>query len=377
MKIWEKNYLLTVTLLLCLLYGSIFFIQQYSFRINLEKYCENSLLNEGRIEYVISFFMEEKGGQRLKWYAKSLEKQNIYLEIRDNNEILADTLPVRQNEDLESGFHIIRDKHKIYACIGNSCSNLSSENVSVSYLEDISDLYSVFKKQAAVLLFFAAFTSLFLSGTLYLAMKKIYAPVNNIAHELRTPLTAIQGYTQYMMLGNISGEDREFACKEIEKEAGYMNMLIENLLIMGNLRDGRILMKRVESDFIVKEMEQHFPFLQCKKETEYLYGDGTLLFSLLKNLVSNTCRQGENVSLVIEENLITIWNKDDSLEEEMRKKLNSGRLIPREKIKGKGLGVSLCREIVKMHHGKLVYENVPEEGLKIRVFLWQGGNQFI
>ena len=59
MKIWEKNYLLTVTLLLCLLYGSIFFIQQYSFRINLEKYCENSLLNEGRIEYVISFFMEE------------------------------------------------------------------------------------------------------------------------------------------------------------------------------------------------------------------------------------------------------------------------------------------------------------------------------
>ena len=238
-------------------------------------------------------------------------------------------------------------------------------------------MYSVFRKQAAVLLFFAAFTSLFLSGTLYLAMKKIYAPVNNIAHELRTPLTAIQGYAQYMMLGNISGEDREFACKEIEKEAGYMNMLIENLLIMGNLRDGRILMKRVESDFIVKEMEQNFPFLQCKKETEYLYGDGTLLFSLLKNLVSNTCRQGENVSLVLEENLITILNKDDSLDEEMLKILNSGRLIPREKIKGKGLGVSLCREIVKMHHGKLVYENVPEEGLKIRVFLWQGGNHFI
>ena len=179
------------------------------------------------------------------------------------------------------------------------------------------------------------------------------------------------------MLGNISGEDREFACKEIEKEAGYMNMLIENLLIMGNLRDGRILMKRVESDFIVKEMEQSFPFLQCKKETEYLYGDGTLLFSLLKNLVSNTCRQGENVSLVLEENLITILNKDDSLDEEMLKILNSGRLMPREKIKGKGLGVSLCREIVKMHHGKLVYENVPEEGLKIRVFLWQGGNHFI
>lgn len=80
---------------------------------------------------------------------------------------------------------------------------------------------------------------------------------------------------------------------------------------------------------------------------------------------------------MLEENLITILNKDDSLDEEMLKILNSGRLIPREKIKGKGLGVSLCREIVKMHHGKLVYENVPEEGLKIRVFLWQGGNHFI
>lgn len=376
MKIWEKNYVLTMTLLLILLYGSIFFIQQYSFRINLEKCCENSLLNENRAEYTLSLFLEEEGNQRLKWYAKSLEKQKIYLKITDNDKVVADTMSVYRNEELEYGFHIIRNQHKVYACIKNPYSDLSYENISVSYMEEINDVYEVSREQAAILLCLAAFVSLILSGTLYRAMKRIYAPVSNIAHELKTPLTTIQGYAQYIMLGNINGEDTEFACREINKEAEYMNMLIENLLIMGNLRDGEILMKRVESDIIVKEIEQYFPFLLCEKKTEYLYGDKTLLFSLIKNIISNSCRQGENISLSIDENMITIYNRDDCLDEEMIKILNSGRTIPREKIKGKGLGVSLCREIVKKHHGKLIYENVPEGGVKIYILLWQGNNNW-
>ena len=50
MKIWEKNYLLTMSLLLALLFGSLFFMQQYSFRKNLDKYCDNAFLNESSAE---------------------------------------------------------------------------------------------------------------------------------------------------------------------------------------------------------------------------------------------------------------------------------------------------------------------------------------
>ena len=57
MKIWEKNYLLTMSLLLALLFGSLFFMQQYSFRKNLDKYCDNAFLNESSAEYTISSYL--------------------------------------------------------------------------------------------------------------------------------------------------------------------------------------------------------------------------------------------------------------------------------------------------------------------------------
>lgn len=369
MKIWEKNYVLTIVLLLLLLYGSIFFMGQYSFYENLNKYCENSYYNEIRAEYAVSSFLIEEGEyQRLEWYCRSLEKQNIYLQVVDSEEILVDHLPFFWEGSREKSFQIVRNQGRVYACISNA---VSYENIIVRYMEDISDLYEVQRKQIFILLGVAVFISLFLSGILYNIMKKIYAPVNNIAHELRTPLTAIQGYSQYIMLGNIGKEDIDFASREIDRQAKYMNALIENLLIMGNLRDGEIRMKNIETDSIIKEMQQYFPFLSFDKQTEYLYGDKTLLVSLLRNIISNTARQGENISVTIGDNRITVCNRDDFIEEEMLEVLNSSHAVPREKVEGKGLGVSLCREIVKKHHGKLIYQRAENGGIEISILFWQ------
>lgn len=368
MKIWEKNYVLTMILLLLLLYGSIFFMEQYSFRENLEKYCENSYQNEIRAEYAVSMFLMGGEYQRLEWYCRSLERQSIYLQVRDGEEILTDHLPFSWENCKEKAFQIVRNQSRIYACISKS---MDYENIYIFYLEDISGLYEIQRKQMFILLSFAVLISLSLSGILYHVMKKIYAPVNNIAHELRTPLTAIQGYSQYIMFGNIGKEDVDFACREIESQAEYMNALIENLLIMGNLRDGEIRMKNIESDFIIKEMQQYFPFLSFDKQTEYLYGDKTLLVSLLRNIISNTARQGENIRVTIGDNVITVCNGDDFIEEEMLEVLNSSHAVPREKVEGKGLGVSLCREIVKKHHGKLIYQRAENGGVEILILLWQ------
>lgn len=368
MKIWEKNYILTMILLLLLLYGSIFFMEQYSFCENLEKYCENSYQNEIRAEYAVSMFLIGGEHQRLEWYCKSLEKQSIYLQVRDGEEILTDRLPFSWEDHREKSFQIVRNQGRVYACIFKS---MDQENIFIFYMEDISGLYEIQRKQMFILLSFAIFLSLSLAGILYHVMKKIYAPVNNIAHELRTPLTAIQGYSQYIMFGNIGKEDIDFACREIESQAGYMNALIENLLIMGNLRDGEIRMKNIESDSIIKEMQQYFPFLSFDKQTEYLYGDKTLLVSLLRNIISNTARQGENINVAIGNNRIIVCNRDDLMEEKMLEALNSGHAVPKENVKGKGLGVPLCREIVKKHHGKLVYQRAENGGVEILILLWQ------
>lgn len=357
-----------MTLLITILFGGIFFIQQYSFYSNLDKCCENSLFNEGRLEYSIQPFLEDGSeGARLGWYCKSLEKQHIFLQVKKQNNVLADNRPFSWEGNKEKDFQIVRDGGGIYACIANTYLEPYNGEISIIYMEEVGALYETQKKQMLLLLAAAVFIILLLSAILYSAMKRIYAPVSNIAHELRTPLTSIQGYAQYILLGNIGAKDIAFASTQIDEQARHINVLIENLLIMGNLWDGKIKMRQIETEALIKELKQYFPFLTVENRVRYLYGDRTLLLSLLRNLVSNTCRQGENVSLRLDKGSITIYNEDDYLEEKMLGILNGGHAVPKEKISGKGLGVPLCREIVKMHRGKLKYRNVPEGGLEIRI----------
>lgn len=371
LKIWEKNYILTMALLLLLLFGSLFFIWQYSFYKNLSQVCERAFYNESRVESLISGLpMGEEASRQLSWHCKSLQRQNIGLQIKCQEEILADSRPFEWDSDNEKVFQIVQKGGRRYACIANSYRDIVNGTVSILYMEEISSFYQEQGRQMILLLAFGIFTALFLSIFLYRTMGKIYGPINNIAHELRTPLTAIQGYSQYLLLGNISEEDQRYAGTQIDVQAQHMNELIENLLIMGNLRGGRIHMEHIEAKCIVEEMKGCFPFLSIEKQEGSLYGDKTLLISLLRNLVLNTGRHGNDICMSVCKNMVVLRNKEDYLGDELLDALNKGRPVPREGIRGKGLGLPLCREIIKMHHGVLQYQNLPGGGLEIQAVLW-------
>ena len=371
MKIWEKNYVLTMALLLPLLFGSLFLIQQSSFRKNLNQYCDNAFLNEERAEYAVSTCLNSRNSlQRFTWYCQSLQKQNAYLQVKNQEQVLADSLLFPWGTDAEKDFQLVKHKGKAYLCIANAYPDLVHGNISIIYQEDISDLYDVQLGQMFLIWGIALLASLILSAILYCTMRRIYAPVSNIAHELRTPLTAIQGYAQYISLGNISPEDIAFASGQIDMQAQHLNALIENLLIMGSLRDGEITMEHIDPAGLTKDLKSYFPFLAIEGQTGSLYGDKTLLLSLLRNLISNTCRQGEHITLSITKNAIAICNQDDHIPEKTLCLLNKNRPLPKESIQGRGLGLNLCHEILKIHHGKLQYQNLPEGGVKILVTLW-------
>ncbi len=153
-----------------------------------------------------------------------------------------------------------------------------------------------------------------------------------------------------------------------------MDSLVENLLVMGSLREGSIQMGQVRAKELSEELGQYFPFLRVVQQAECVYGEKTLLISLLRNLISNTCRQGEHVSLRIQRDGFVVYNRDDYLEDGLLDILNGNRPVPPEHVAGKGLGVPLCREIVKMHHGTLQYRNVAGGGAEIKVVLRAGGS---
>lgn len=64
--------------------------------------------------------------------------------------------------------------------------------------------------------------------------------VADASHELRTPLTSIRGYAELLRKGAFEAEDdRRRAAERIEGEAARMSLLVEDLLLLARLDQGR------------------------------------------------------------------------------------------------------------------------------------------
>lgn len=370
MKLWEKNYVLTMILIILVLYGSMFFILSNSFRMNLERTCEQAVRRQQTIGYFVeNLWNEDEEHKRVLLYGKAMEDQGIFFALYENQTALVDHMPFPIVNSTEQRLQIVKKGQNRYLYLSDSFSGQDGQEISLYYMEAMDDLYTAHWKQVVFVVFTGAWISVFLAGVLYLAMRKIYSPIHNISHELRTPLTSIQGYAQYILYGNLKPEDIQCAGSRINEEAKYMDELIERILVMEHIKDGEIQMETIELADIWKTVKTYYPSVTIEDDMQFVMGDRTLLLSLFLNLLSNSSRAGGRITITASGSQICIYNKDDRMSESMLEILNDNRPIPKDQIKGKGMGVSLCHEIVNLHHAALRYETSKNGGIKVTVSL--------
>lgn len=200
---------------------------------------------------------------------------------------------------------------------------------------------------------------------LYYTMKRINRPVSQISHELRTPLTGIRGYAEYLMLGNLTEEDRFYAAGEIVDSAVNLEEIVEKLLIMGNVKEGRVEIKTIKLAPIFENLQEKYPKIKIHCQLETIKADHVLFSCLIENLTANAVRAGDTVKLILDARGICVWNDGEVLDDKTLRKMNGkgggfyGGNYKQESIdKSHGYGIELCREIAGVHGWKLVYSVV-------------------
>lgn len=367
MKLWEKNYVLTITLVLFILYGSLFFILNNSFQTNFSQIYDSTLQTKQSLASSLETMIHIDGKhEKLRLYCQAMENQDILVAVSCDGEMLVNFLPVEIDSDKIPTNQLIEANHHRYLYLSEVLIDQDTE-VILHYMRPMDDFYKAFHRQICFFLIAGILISALLSCILYFAIKKMYHPINNIAHELRTPLTAIQGYAQYILLGKVSPEDILFASGQIHQEAQYINEIINRLLAMDYIRNEKLHMEKIDWKDFFETLKTHYPSIILKNEMPYLTGDRTLLLCLFMNLISNISRSGGQVIITALDNKICIFNQEDFIEHELLPMLNKNRSIPKEKIHGKGLGVPLCHEIVKLHHGTLRYESSKADGTTVTI----------
>ena len=209
------------------------------------------------------------------------------------------------------------------------------------------------------------------------------------SHELRTPLTSIRGYAEVFERGaKDDPEDLELAMRRIEAESKRMGVMVEELLVLARLGEGRqperapVDLARVVSD-AVSDARAAAPERAIDLDvTEGLevIGDDAQLRQVVANLLSNALRHTPDdaairVHLAADGDAARLEVADDGpgLEADAAAKVfepfyraDASRT---RQTGGAGLGLAIVEAIVEAHGGAVTLRTAPGAGATFTVRL--------
>lgn len=217
--------------------------------------------------------------------------------------------------------------------------------------------------------------------------------IGDASHELRTPLTSVRGYADLYKSG--ATQDADMVIDRISSEAGRMSLLVEDLLTLVRMDEGRPLRKD-PVDLLdlgiaaVDNARAGFPGREVSlvNETRSIpvtIGDADRLHQVIGNLVTNALRHGGEDATVT----LTLTQSAPGVEPATVgvDVIDDGAGIPPDDVPhlferfyradvsrsrasgGSGLGLSIVKSLVEAHGGTITVESVLGEGTTFHVRL--------
>jgi two-component system sensor histidine kinase KdpD len=201
-----------------------------------------------------------------------------------------------------------------------------------------------------------------------------------ISHDLRTPLSGIIG-TSEMLIDMTRPDDPRYALAEgIHKEADWLHSLVENILSLTRLQDGRLVLnKQMEAveeviggavNHIAQQSPEHEITVSVPDELLLVPMDVKLIEQVLVNLLDNatkhTPKENEISVSVIEDvykNLVIFSVRDRGAGISISdlpyifQMFHTSHAKHADAGHGIGLGLAICDAIIKAHGGDIEAHN--------------------
>jgi two-component system OmpR family sensor kinase len=213
--------------------------------------------------------------------------------------------------------------------------------------------------------------------------------IADASHELRTPVTTIRGYAELYRSGGLGDpEDLAQAMRRTEQESIRMGTLVEDLLLLARLDQGRALeagavdlgVIAVDAVSDARAVEPNRPLTASVAEGVRVEGDEGRLRQVVANLVGNAVVHtpaDTPVVVVVTRNgsdaVLEVSDQGPGMPEPVAARAFERfyRADPARSrhAGGSGLGLSIVKAIVKAHDGTVGIETAPGVGTTVRVTL--------
>lgn len=210
----------------------------------------------------------------------------------------------------------------------------------------------------------------------------------NVSHELKTPLTSISGYAEIMKDGLVRPEDMQHFSEKIYQEASRLITLVEDIIKLSRLDEGRVELEKEEVDLyelsreiisrLAPQAVKNQVRLELTGESVKYTGIRQILDEMIYNITENAIKynnpggkvsvwagntlQGKKV--VVTDNGIGI--PEDQIDRIFERFYRVDKSHSKERG-GTGLGLSIVKHGVILHHGEVHVESKLGEGTRMEL----------
>ncbi|PLR67548.1 MULTISPECIES: sensor histidine kinase [Bacillaceae] len=217
--------------------------------------------------------------------------------------------------------------------------------------------------------------------------------LSNVVHELRTPLTYIGGYTQALKQQiYTSPEEAQHYLKTIENETNRLKKLIHDVIELDHLQENMYILNEEPMAiaqlfldtlalFDIRINEKQLNIELDIQEDLIVNGDPKRMQQVFYNLLDNAIKYSAEKSIIkvnlIEENkkklLFQVNNKGNEISETDIGHIGE-RFFRTDKARsrstgGTGLGISIVKEIVRLHGGSFSLSSHTSNGTTVSIIL--------
>jgi len=214
----------------------------------------------------------------------------------------------------------------------------------------------------------------------------------NLSHDMRTPVTTIKGYLEGIKDGVADTPEKQSRYLDtIYSKTLILERLLDNMTEYSELELGRMqyafeyvdltaylkdLVEDYKRDIELADLKFEFSLLD---EPLTIVADRSKLKRVLDNLISNAVkynRKNGTVSLTTETDqkgaLIKISDSGSGIKSDDLNKFFDGFYrgdASRSNIKGNGLGLTIARQIINSHRGKIWMKSEKNVGTEVYIYL--------
>jgi len=212
----------------------------------------------------------------------------------------------------------------------------------------------------------------------------------SISHDLRTPLAVIAGASSSLAERGerLAPQERKALAASIFEQSRQMSELVGNVLEMTRLEAGVIALNRDWHAFgeitgsvlrrLEARLESHPVQIDLPMDLPLVRIDAALIEQVLANLLENAVKHtppDTRIVLRVDRGdvalTVSVEDSGPGLPvgdvEQLFAKFHRG--APESSVGGVGLGLAICRAIVRLHGGKIWAERLPEGGAAFRFTL--------